>query len=91
MPAPATEARIRAQARGGGWGRREAASKMEDEEVAESWEEAADSGVRRSRRPGAGPGGSWHEGSLPGAGSGMVLPKEGPHTPGRGGGEAPGP
>lgn len=57
---------------------------MEDEEVAESWEEAADSGVRRSRRPGAGPGGTWREESLGGAGLGMVLPEEGPHTPGRG-------
>lgn len=84
MPAPATEARFRAQARGGGGGGGKAASKMEDEEVAESWEEAADSGVRRSRRRGAGPGGTWREGSLRGAGLGMVLPKAGPHTPGRG-------
>jgi hypothetical protein len=59
-----------------------AASKMEDEEVAESWEEAADSGVRRSRRSGAGPGGTWREGSLRGAGLGTVLPKEGSPTPG---------
>lgn len=58
--------------------------KMEDEEVAESWEEAADSGVRRSRRPGAGPGGTWRERSLRGAGLGIVLPKERPHTPGLG-------
>ena len=57
---------------------------MEDEEVAESWEEAADSGVRRSRRPGAGPGGTWREGSLGGAGLSMVIPKEGPRTAGRG-------
>lgn len=67
-----------------GWGGGKAASKMEDEEVAESWEEAADSGVRRSRRPGAGPGGTWREGSLRGAGLGMVLPEEGPHTSGQG-------
>lgn len=69
---------------GRGLGRREAGSKMEDEEVAESWEEAADSGVRRSRRPGAGPGGTWRERSLRGAGLGIVLPKERPHTPGLG-------
>lgn len=67
--------------RGLGGGR--AASKMEDEEVAESWEEAADSGVRRSRRPGAGPGGTWREGSLQGVGLRIVIPKERPHTPGR--------
>lgn len=43
---------------GRGWGGGgKAASKMEDEEVAESWEEAADSGVRRSCRPASGPGG----------------------------------
>lgn len=75
---------------GRGLGGGEAASKMEDEEVAESWEEAADSGVRRSRRPGAGPGGTRREGSLQGVGLRMVIPEEGPHTPGRGGGEAPG-
>lgn len=57
MPPPATEARCKAQARGGVGGGGKAASKMEDEEVAESWEEAADSGVRRSCRPVAGPGG----------------------------------
>lgn len=91
MPAPATEARFRAQARGGGGGGGKAASKMEDEEVAESWEEAADSGVRRSRRRGAGPGGTWREGSLRGAGLGMVLPKERPTRRAGGGGEAPGP
>lgn len=84
MPAPATEARFKAQARGGGWGGGKAASKMEDEEVAESWEEAADSGVRRGRRPRAGPGATWREGSLRGAGLEIVLPKEGPHTPGWG-------
>lgn len=48
-------ARFKAQARGGVGGGGKAASKMEDEEVAESWEEAADSGVRRSCRPAAGP------------------------------------
>ena len=84
MQAPATETRFRAQAHGGVGGGGKAASKMDDEEVAESWEEAADSGVRRSRRPGAGPGGTWREGSLRGAGLGMVLPEEVPHTPGQG-------
>lgn len=44
MPPPATQARFKAQARGGVGGGGKAASKMEDEEVAESWEEAADSG-----------------------------------------------
>lgn len=82
--APATAARFRAQARGGAGGGGEAASKMEDEEVAESWEEAADSGVRRSRRPGSGPGGTWREGSLRGAGLGTFLPQDGPPTPVRG-------
>lgn len=38
--------------------RRRTGIKMEDEEVAESWEEAADSGVRAAARGGAaGPGG----------------------------------
>lgn len=81
MPAPATEARFRAQALGGVVGGGKAASKMEDEEVAENWEEAADSGVRRSCRRRVVPGGIWREGSLRGAGLRMVFPKEGPYTP----------
>lgn len=47
-----------AHARGAGW-RRPRGINMEDEEVAESWEEAADSGVRAAARSGGGRREGW--------------------------------
>lgn len=91
MPPPATQARFKAQARGGVGGGGKAASKMEDEEVAESWEEAADSGVRRSCRPAAGLGGP---GVREASGEwvwGEFSPRKGLPRRAGGGREAPGP
>lgn len=61
---------------------------MEDEEVAESWEEAADSGVSRSRHSGAGSGGTRRGEGKP-HGERVLLREEGFGIPGPrvGGGE----
>lgn len=60
--------------------RRRTGIKMEDEEVAESWEEAADSGVRAAARRARGAGGGARAGgaALPGEAAGRVRQRGGP-------------